>query len=69
MKINVIANGPLLIEVQGQWHYTGEGRSHKSNDRVALCRCGKSNLKPFCDGAHKQTGFEAPGGELELTPR
>jgi CDGSH-type Zn-finger protein len=24
---------------------------------VALCRCGKSRLKPFCDGTHKQVGF------------
>jgi CDGSH-type Zn-finger protein len=29
---------------------------------VALCRCGQSQSKPFCDGAHKSCGFEA--GEL-----
>jgi CDGSH-type Zn-finger protein len=27
---------------------------------IALCRCGKSKLKPFCDGTHKLVGFRAP---------
>jgi CDGSH-type Zn-finger protein len=29
---------------------------------VALCRCGRSALKPFCDGSHARTGFRAAGG-------
>jgi hypothetical protein len=28
---------------------------------IALCRCGKSRLRPFCDGTHKLVGFRAPG--------
>ena len=31
---------------------------------VALCRCGRSSIKPFCDGTHKRSGFSAPS-----TPR
>ena len=27
---------------------------------VALCRCGKSRIRPLCDGTHKLIGFEAP---------
>jgi CDGSH-type Zn-finger protein len=30
---------------------------------VALCRCGASRRKPFCDGTHKLIGFRAAGGE------
>lgn len=29
--------------------------------RTALCRCGRSERKPFCDGTHKRAGFTAPG--------
>ncbi len=28
---------------------------------VALCRCGKSRMRPFCDGTHRLAGFQAPG--------
>lgn len=69
MKITIVPNGPILIETRGEWIYSGEAGPTKNNDRVAFCRCGASKNKPFCDGAHKTTGFEAGGGVCELTPR
>ncbi len=31
-------------------------------ETIALCRCGKSRIRPFCDGTHKLTRFRAPTG-------
>jgi CDGSH-type Zn-finger protein len=31
-------------------------------ETVALCRCGRSRIRPFCDGTHKLTHFRAPSG-------
>ena len=36
---------------------------------VALCRCGKSAIKPFCDGTHKAVGFRAGTGRDTAPPR
>ncbi len=35
---------------------------------IALCRCGQSSNKPFCDGTHKQVGFTAAPAAIEITP-
>lgn len=67
MKITVVANGPILINCQGEWSWTGEEGKATGKDRVALCRCGATATKPFCDGTHRKIGFTAAGGECELT--
>ncbi len=48
----LLVNGPFVIR-------TAAGRAAWSGTKAALCRCGKSANKPFCDGAHKAAGFEA----------
>ncbi|PWU44352.1 (Fe-S) protein [Micromonospora globispora] len=52
-------DGPLLV--RGDFALvTPEGRSIETRrGTVALCRCGKSALKPFCDGTHKAINFHA----------
>ncbi|MDE2879262.1 CDGSH iron-sulfur domain-containing protein [Candidatus Palauibacter soopunensis] len=54
------ANGPLHFD--GVVEISGEG--HDGSARFLqpwLCRCGASKNKPFCDGSHKEIGFEAEG--------
>jgi CDGSH-type Zn-finger protein len=46
--------GPVRIEdPEGNVFAVDEGVP------VALCRCGRSQTKPFCDKAHKESGFES----------
>jgi CDGSH-type Zn-finger protein len=39
---------------------SGTGRLVRRATKLALCRCGGSANKPFCDGTHKTNGFTAP---------
>jgi CDGSH-type Zn-finger protein len=56
-------SGPLVFELSaGVKLVDHEGNPHPlptGKPLVALCRCGQSKNKPFCDGAHKDCGFIA----------
>ena len=56
MKIDVLQNGPLLINEKTEIRKPDGTIEHK--EKVALCRCGSSENKPYCDGAHNKTGFK-----------
>ena len=60
--VSVYEDGPLIV--RGDFVITDQdGRPIPAGRRtVALCRCGRSAIKPFCDGSHTRTGFRAPGG-------
>ncbi len=50
-------DGPLIVRGDVQV-LTAEGEPIERRRRtVALCRCGLSSIKPFCDGTHKAAGF------------
>lgn len=53
ITIEASENGPYLIKVDG-------------NIRTALCRCGGSKNKPYCDGTHSKIGFEAKRAEVKI---
>ena len=57
VKVNVLKNGPLMIESDCLIAYA-DGNTTKKDTKVFLCRCGASANKPYCDGAHKKIGFE-----------
>ena len=54
-------NGPLVVK--GLTRLTGpDGEEIEVKPVMALCRCGGSDNKPFCDGTHNDNGFESRGG-------
>ncbi len=56
--ITIRPNGPLLV--QGDVKVINSaGEEIDRGGRVAFCRCGLSQNKPFCDAAHKAAGFTA----------
>jgi len=59
-EIKVRENGPYLVVGDDVTLVDWNGASYPIARRpFALCRCGASENKPFCDGSHKTAGFEA----------
>jgi CDGSH-type Zn-finger protein len=71
MKVTITENGPYLVEgsvplatqtittnEQGESVSWVEGEAMKARASYALCRCGQSANKPFCDGTHQRKGFD-----------
>jgi len=56
LEVTASPGGPLLIR-GGVRVVDGEGNVLYEGDKAALCRCGGSANKPFCDGTHKTIGF------------
>lgn len=59
--IQVEKNGPLYIQnAQGLVLFDSNGDPFEITDtEIALCRCGQSRNKPFCDDSHVRTGFKS----------
>ena len=53
VEFEFTADGPILVKMDGKVEY-------------ALCRCGHSTKKPFCNGAHRDSGFKAEASKLSL---
>jgi CDGSH-type Zn-finger protein len=61
VTITVCEDGPLLVRGPVQVRGSDGTVIDPARATIALCRCGRSAIKPFCDGTHKVTGFRAPG--------
>lgn len=58
LSITALPDGPLMVK--GNISMTsGSGRVAWKGKQVALCRCGASENKPFCDGKHNEIGFKS----------
>lgn len=60
LEITVRDNGPYLIRTDEIRVLDADGNELEwEGGSVVLCRCGQSSNKPFCDGTHRQVGFES----------
>jgi len=58
MEIQVSKNGPYIVkDAEKVTDY--EGNEYEIDETIALCRCGNSSDKPFCDGTHNKVNFQA----------
>ncbi len=72
LTIRCRENGPLVIQgaIKIVDHLGNEFTLPVGKETIALCRCGHSKNKPFCDGSHKTCGFIAAetAKPKEITP-
>jgi CDGSH-type Zn-finger protein len=59
VTVTICADGPLLVRGAFALNTQDGRRIDAGRKTVALCRCGRSGTKPFCDGSHKAVGFRA----------
>ncbi|MDQ2974377.1 MAG: CDGSH iron-sulfur domain-containing protein [Acidobacteriota bacterium] len=59
VTIRPAKNGPYIVEGPVDLFDTDGNKITVDKPRIALCRCGASSNKPFCDGTHSQIGFQA----------
>ena len=61
-RITPYEDGPYIV--RGAFKLTDQAGNEIDAGRktIALCRCGRSKIKPFCDGTHKVTRFSAGSG-------
>ena len=60
IEIKVRENGPYKVPGVYTYHDETGAKQKTTGQAMALCRCGHSANKPFCDGGHRKVGFEAP---------
>jgi CDGSH-type Zn-finger protein len=70
VKITIRPNGSIRVE--GDFELVdGSGKAFDLGGRTAigLCRCGASVNKPFCDGSHREKGFQSTVQATSLPPK
>jgi CDGSH-type Zn-finger protein len=64
-EVTIVAykDGPYVVRGPVQLCSDADGAIETERRPIALCRCGHSNSRPFCDGTHKLIGFRAASGD------
>ena len=60
-KPTIIVKPNGSLRVNGATLIGADGEVITDKESYSLCRCGASKDKPFCDGSHREAGFEDPG--------
>jgi CDGSH-type Zn-finger protein len=63
VKITIRNNGPYVVE--GDFTLVDAEGNEVPLAKRALCRCGGSTMKPFCDGTHSKIGFQGANAAVE----
>jgi CDGSH-type Zn-finger protein len=58
-------DGPLIVRGPVRLSDQDGNEITTGRETIALCRCGKSRMRPFCDGSHKLVRFRAPSAAEE----
>ena len=67
IKITVKDNGPYVID--GEFQLVDAQGNEIPATKRALCRCGGSTTKPFCDGTHSKIGFQGAISAVQQTEK
>ena len=65
VTINIRDNGPYVID--GEFKLVDAAGNEIPATKRALCRCGGSTNKPFCDGTHSKIGFQGAMAAVQQT--
>lgn len=67
VNIKIANNGPYIVE--GEFTLTDANGQSVPVKKAALCRCGGSTTKPFCDGTHSKIGFQGAMSAVQQTEK
>jgi CDGSH-type Zn-finger protein len=65
-RITPYRDGPLIVRGAFSLEDQDGNPIDPGRETIALCRCGKSSAKPFCDGTHRLARFRAPSAAQPL---
>ena len=63
VTIKIRENGPYVVD--GDFQLVDHNGNEVPIVKRALCRCGGSTMKPFCDGTHSKIGFQGASAAVE----